>query len=361
MDVLTESGSCRDSARCGVKPGPCCGRYWVRTSDLFRVREARYRCANRPRWRRDLNPCTRICSPLPRLSATPPWEPCSPPDWPRLAPSGRRDSNPRPSPWQGDALPAEPRPRAASGPSRGEGATRNHSRAERWSPNIPGRLGPVARLSQDQLQPGYPDRVTLTSPTSVRQIAVWRNGERLDRPDQAVVPATDHGLVVGDGVFEALKATPAGAFAVQRHLNRLSRSAAAMGLPAPDHRLVREGIAAALDGWPLPSAKVRVTYTGGEGPLGSGAPFGPPTLIVAVEPRDRTPLTTAVVTAPWRRNENGALTGVKSTSYAENVRGLAYAASCGASEAIFLNTAGQVCEGTGTNIFFVFGDEVVTP
>jgi hypothetical protein len=28
--------------------------------------------ANRPRWRRDLNPCTRICSPLPRLSATPP-------------------------------------------------------------------------------------------------------------------------------------------------------------------------------------------------------------------------------------------------------------------------------------------------
>jgi hypothetical protein len=25
-------------------------------------------------------------------------------------PSGRRDSNPRPSPWQGDALPAEPRP-----------------------------------------------------------------------------------------------------------------------------------------------------------------------------------------------------------------------------------------------------------
>ena len=56
------------------------GRYWDRTSDLFRVREARYRCANRPprrhaagpRWRRDLNPCTRICRPLPRLSATPP-------------------------------------------------------------------------------------------------------------------------------------------------------------------------------------------------------------------------------------------------------------------------------------------------
>src|SRR4051794_11365496 len=26
----------------------CCGRYWVRTSDLFGVNEARYHCANRP-------------------------------------------------------------------------------------------------------------------------------------------------------------------------------------------------------------------------------------------------------------------------------------------------------------------------
>ena len=203
--------------------------------------------------------------------------------------------------------------------------------------------------------------MTLTSPSLVRQLSVWSNGRLFERSEEATVPVTDHGLVVGDGVFEALKATPAGAFAVQRHLDRMSRSAAAMGLPAPDHGLIREGIAAALDGWPLPEAKVRITFTGGEGPLGSGAPYGPPTLIVAVEPRDAYPATTAVVTAPWRRNENGALTGVKSTSYAENVRALAYAAACGASEAIFLNTAGDVCEGTGTNIFFVFGDQIVTP
>ena len=32
-------------------------------------------------------------------------------------PSGRRDSNPRPSPWQGDALPTEPRPHAGALPS----------------------------------------------------------------------------------------------------------------------------------------------------------------------------------------------------------------------------------------------------
>jgi branched-chain amino acid aminotransferase len=203
--------------------------------------------------------------------------------------------------------------------------------------------------------------MTLTSPSDGRQLAVWSNGRRFERPEDASVPVTDHGLVVGNGVFEALKVTPAGAFAVQRHLDRMSRSAAAMGLPAPDYGLIREAIAAALDGWPLSEAKVRITLTGGEGPLGSGAAYGPSTLIVAVEPRDPTPATTAIVTAPWRRNENGALTGVKSTSYAENVRGLAYAASCDASEAIFLNTAGDLCEGTGTNVFFVFGDQIVTP
>jgi len=70
---------------------------------------------------------------------------------------------------------------------------------------------------------------------------------------------------------------------------------------------------------------------------------------------------TAVVTAPWTRNEHGALSGVKSTSYAENVRALAYATRRGATEAIFLNTKGNVCEGTGTNTFVVLNGTIITP
>ena len=68
------------------------------------------------------------------------------------------------------------------------------------------------------------------------------------------------------------------------------------------------------------------------------------------------------VTTPWNRDEHGALAGVKSISYAENVRALRYAAERQATEAIFLNaTAGHVCEGTGSNIFLVFGDTIITP
>lgn len=191
--------------------------------------------------------------------------------------------------------------------------------------------------------------------------AVWIDGRLHEDARSATVSATDHGLVVGDGVFEALKVTPDGPFALRRHLDRLERSAQAMGLPDPDRDAIAQGVAAVLAGRRWAQGKIRITYTGGEGPLGSQAAYGVPTLVVASAATELPPASTDVVTAPWRRNEHGALTGVKSTSYGENVRGLAYARAHGCGETIFLNTAGNVCEGTGTNVFCVFGREVVTP
>lgn len=64
---------------------------------------------------------------------------------------------------------------------------------------------------------------------------------------------------------------------------------------------------------------------------------------------------------PWTRNERGALTGLKTTSYAENVVALARAHEHGATEALFGNTVGQLCEGTGSNVFVVLGGEIHTP
>lgn len=189
--------------------------------------------------------------------------------------------------------------------------------------------------------------------------SIWIDG-RIVAEDEATVSVLDHGLIVGDGVFEALKVTAEGPFAVRRHLERMSRSAKALNLPEPDHGLVREAIEATLADRDWVEGKIRITYTGGRGPLGSQAPYGPPTLVIATEARELPPESTAIVTAPWTRNEQGALAGVKSTSYAENVRALAYAAERDASEAILLNTAGYVCEGTGSNLFCVFGDEVIT-
>jgi branched-chain amino acid aminotransferase len=52
---------------------------------------------------------------------------------------------------------------------------------------------------------------------------------------------------------------------------------------------------------------------------------------------------------------------LKTISYGENVRALAVAKEAGAGEAIFANTRGELCEGTGTNVFVVTGNVLRTP
>ena len=190
---------------------------------------------------------------------------------------------------------------------------------------------------------------------------VWINGETLSDPSAPAVAVTDHGLTVGDGVFEAVKVVGGRPFALTRHLERLARSARGLGLPEPDDDVVRRGIAAVLAGHDLPLRRLRITYTGGPAPMGSGRGDAPPTLIVAADALGEWPATTAVATVPWPRNERGALAGLKTTSYAENVVALAAARARGASEAVFANLAGHLCEGTGSNVFYVVDGELRTP
>jgi branched-chain amino acid aminotransferase len=189
----------------------------------------------------------------------------------------------------------------------------------------------------------------------------WINGRLLPDPTAPAVGVTDHGLTVGDGVFEAIKVVDGRPFALTRHLERLARSAEGLGLPEVDEDAVRRGVAAVLAGRELPLGRIRITVTGGPAPLGSGRGDEPPTVVVVADAMGEWPATAAVATVPWPRNERGALAGLKTTSYAENVVALAAARARGASEAIFANTAGHLCEGTGTNVFYVVDGELRTP
>ncbi|MGZ4493715.1 MAG: aminotransferase class IV [Nocardioides sp.] len=189
----------------------------------------------------------------------------------------------------------------------------------------------------------------------------WVNGRLLEDPTAPAVTVSDHGLTVGDGVFEAVKVVDGVPFALTRHLDRLARSAAGLGLPPLDAAEVRRAVDAVLEGERLALGRLRVTYTGGVAPLGSGRGENPPTLVVVADAMAPRAETVSVVTVPWPRNEHGALAGLKTTSYAENVVALAYAAERGASEAMFGNTAGNLCEGTGSNVFYVVDGEVRTP
>ncbi|MYW04323.1 aminodeoxychorismate lyase [Streptomyces sp. SID3343] len=190
---------------------------------------------------------------------------------------------------------------------------------------------------------------------------IWLN-DRLVDDEQALVRADDHGLTVGDGVFETLKVSGGRTFARTRHLDRLTRSARGLGLPEPDLDLVRRACDEVVRANPLPGlGRLRITHTGGPAPFGSERGEAAPTLLVALGPgKDRGP-TTAAVTVPWTRNENAPTAGLKTTSYADNVVMLAHAKERGATEALFANTAGNLCEGTGSNVFVVLDGRVVTP
>ncbi|MFG2822789.1 aminotransferase class IV [Kitasatospora sp. NPDC048365] len=189
---------------------------------------------------------------------------------------------------------------------------------------------------------------------------IWVNGALADT-DAATLPVLDHGITVGDGVFETVKAEHGQLFALTRHLDRLTRSARGLGLPDPDHDLVRAACAEVVAANPMPLGRLRITFTGGTAPLGSERGDSGPSLVVAVGTAARRPDTTAVATVPWRRNEHSAVAGLKTTSYAENVVALAAAHRVGASEALFANTAGLLCEGTGSNVFLVLDGRLITP
>jgi branched-chain amino acid aminotransferase len=192
---------------------------------------------------------------------------------------------------------------------------------------------------------------------------VWLDAGLLDA-DDARVSVFDHGLTVGDGVFETAKVVDGMPFALTRHLHRLARSAAGLGLAVPAEADLRVAITATLEANAAELAaphRLRITLTGGTGPLGSDRGVDGPTLLVALAPMRTWPATAKVVVVPWTRNERAATAGLKTTSYADNVVALAHAHAAGGSEAVLANTVGQLCEGTGSNVFLVLAGEIVTP
>jgi len=190
---------------------------------------------------------------------------------------------------------------------------------------------------------------------------VWLDG-RLVAVDDARISPFDHGLLVGDGVFETAKVVDGVAFALRRHLARLRRSAAGLGIEVPytDDEL-RGAIGAVIAGNGPGTGRLRTTVTGGPGPLGSNRGGVAPTVIVAASTATPWAPTTTVVTVPWTRNERSAVAGLKTVSYAENVVALAYAHERGATEAVFADTTGRLSEGTGSNVFLVTGGRLLTP
>ncbi len=191
-------------------------------------------------------------------------------------------------------------------------------------------------------------------------MTVWLNGELFD-DGAARISVRDHGLTVGDGVFETMKVVDGVPFALTRHLVRLRSSSARLGLVPPPESRIRAAVDELIQASAVEVGRLRITVTGGDGPPGTERGDAQPTLLLVAGPRLERVGTASLASVPWARNERSAIAGAKTTSYAENVVALAQAHASGADEALFLDTRGYLSEGTGANIFVVLDGRLVTP
>lgn len=183
---------------------------------------------------------------------------------------------------------------------------------------------------------------------------VWHDGHVHDGA-APLVSGLDRGLLLGAGVFTTCALIGGRPFALRRHLARLTRDAAALGLPALPVRDVHAGVTALAARTGAVEGRLRITWTAGTGGTG--------TLLVAATPGGPghpDPAQHAVV-LPWPHNERSPLSGIKSTSFGANTYGLVQARALGAHEGLLANTRGELCEGTTSNVLLERNDEVLTP
>ena len=191
--------------------------------------------------------------------------------------------------------------------------------------------------------------------------------------DRAVVPVSDHGFLYGDSVYETVRTYGRRPFLLRQHLQRLARSAEAIRLRLPwePGHLTRQidlTIDAATGGRTDHEFAIRIMATRGPGPLGYDPDLCPtPTLAIIVRPLH--PMSTmereggvAAIISTVRRNPIESLDPrIKSSNLLNNILAAQQAGDAGAFEAILFNTAGEVAEGTLTNIFMVKSGRIQTP
>jgi 4-amino-4-deoxychorismate lyase len=193
---------------------------------------------------------------------------------------------------------------------------------------------------------------------SVLALAV--TGRGLVDPTEPVIRADDEGLLRGRAAFETLRVYGGRPFRLEEHLDRLTASAASIGLPAVERRRLQVLVGLVLPKAGHGDATLRLVWTAGpaRGIPSALALLGQvPEWIEPARERGASAISLLGVraSAPW------LLPGVKSTSYAVNMAAEDEARRRGADEALFVDGEGIVLEGTVTNVWWRVGDTLYTP
>ena len=191
---------------------------------------------------------------------------------------------------------------------------------------------------------------------------VFLNGRFV--PDaQAVVPISDRGLLYGDGLFETLRVSNGRPLWWERHMERFKGGVnlLRLQLPWPVESLFGFAIKLIAQNG-MPEAMLRITLTRGSGPRGySMKNAACPTLAMTLHPVSVVPSSLRLRTASPRIPLNDPAANWKTANKLAQILARAEAEDQGLDDALLLNTDGNVCEGTSSNLFWLDGGAVCTP
>jgi branched-chain amino acid aminotransferase len=184
-----------------------------------------------------------------------------------------------------------------------------------------------------------------------------------------MVPVLDRGFLYGDSVYEVVRTYRGRPFELQRHLERMDRTAQRIALALPGRERIVKELQRTLDAAGNPESYARIIVTRGVGKFGLGLhnAEGLNRLIILVRPLElpapemyERGLSMAVVKT--RRNPPQALDpALKTGNYLNNILALREAHDAGCDDAILLDLQGRVTEATTSNIFFVQRGVMITP
>ena len=204
---------------------------------------------------------------------------------------------------------------------------------------------------------------------------IWKNGELVPWAE-ATTHVLSHSLHYGSGVFEGIRCykvpdeDKSYVFRLRDHMERLHRSCKIAQIESPYS--VDELMDATLEvirANRLPACYIRPLVYRGYGVMGVDPTGAPVDVVIAVWPwdaylgADALENGVAVGISSWRQRSNNAIPpAVKATaSYMNSILAKMEAKAHGYAEAIMLNEAGLVCEGTGENLFIVRNGVLSTP
>ena len=172
----------------------------------------------------------------------------------------------------------------------------------------------------------------------------------------------DRGIYFGDGVYEVLRSYDGRIFALEEHLQRFAKSLAAIRITSIDMGHIRDRVERAFTTAGLPNARIYFHITRGSAQRSHvwEADLEPNFFLTVGDAPDSTEEKAKGITVSTHPDWRWKRCDIKSLNLLANVLARQDAVDKGCAEAILVNEAGGITEGSGSAFFAIVGQTLQT-